>query len=169
MHVPRVRPAVCIKTIAKPVVEPGSVSLCCETPLRDKKQQCPTCRDVGPFANCGERGHMVLCDSADIYAACNHCQRILCTTHIDDCYCYKRLTEPKFRAYRLDLLRSKPGNSLLKSPQAQPSSSDTSSSTTANPANIADHSLGVPRNRNLQGPQCKACSRPQPLHRDGGT
>ena len=62
-------------------------NLRCEAPLRDKKNVCRECFDVGPMMNC--EAQMPAC-GAPIWISCGKCLRMLCHQHCEPCYCFKR-------------------------------------------------------------------------------
>jgi hypothetical protein len=83
----------------------------CEMPLCDEKDSCADCAQLGPFADCPQ-GHMLLCNAPDVFDACTHCSRLLCSNHHLGCYCLKRIEEPMFRMYRRSLLPQSSSSSV---------------------------------------------------------
>ena len=64
----------------------------CEMPLCDQKYSCADCAQNGPLEDC-PKGHMSLCQSPDVFVACDFCERALCSKHFLGCYCYNRFAE----------------------------------------------------------------------------
>ncbi len=89
----------------------------CEMPLCDKKDSCADCAQNGPLEDC-PKGHMILCQSPDVFLACDFCERALCSKHFLGCYCSNRFAEN-----RLKLLENPPSqssSSSVKKPLLQP-------------------------------------------------
>jgi hypothetical protein len=83
----------------RPVAEkppPSVLRVGCEMPLCDRRESCEECQDVAAFKNCVLPNHMRLCN-ADAWIACEHCLRILCSSHCEACYCFTRLPKAKER------------------------------------------------------------------------
>jgi hypothetical protein len=99
-------------------------TVCCEMPLCDKKDSCADCAEIGPFADC-PKGHMRLCRAPDVFVACDHCHRLLCSRHFVGCYCLKRIEEPFFRMYRLSFLPPQSSSSSVKKTAQRASSKAT--------------------------------------------
>jgi len=92
------------------------ISVGCQMPLKDTKKGCEECLNLGPFQNCTRAGHMPLCNADDIWIACHHCSRILCSQHSEDCYCLSRLREPQFKEYRLTFVELHAPSNSKKAP-----------------------------------------------------
>src|ERR1043165_3769550 len=75
----------------------------CEMPLRDKKHICGECLTLGPFMNCTRPGDMPQCNAEDTWIACENCDRILSSMHLQACYCCRRLREAQVRGDRMTL------------------------------------------------------------------